>query len=358
MDFMAITPIEFFWVIGAFGIPIIVGFVVASCVGVIAKRGGEQSGRFAQAISMPIQLFGWLGGFYWASIVVRRLKFDWNDQIIWSKVDQGAMALATLAGFFLAYRLLLHAARLANLSAIGDRASLLLIRKIVTALFAVLAAITVLGQFGINIGPVLASLGVAGLAVALGLQDTISNYFAGLWILLDKPFQPGHRVRLESGQQGTVETIGWRTTRLIDGEKLAIVPNTRLTTTVVVNEPDQPSYSTISVEWGVAYGNDLSLVEALAERLAKSVLFNMLGQGVDSSVRVHFYEFGESNVLFRLTVKCKVRCNEADLQHELIKALHKGFMAGNIRVNFPTRQIITVSGQDDHPQSMQTGDVI
>lgn len=66
----------------------------------------------------------------------------------------------------------------------------------------------------LGISPLLTALGVGGLAVALALQDTLSNLFAGLHILRERSIRVGDSIRLESGQEGYVEDTTWRTTRV------------------------------------------------------------------------------------------------------------------------------------------------
>ena len=93
--------------------------------------------------------------------------------------------------------------------------------------------LVLLQTFGVQIGPVLATLGVGGLAVGLALQDTLANVFAGIRILAARKIRPGDAVRLETGQEGTVEDIGWgQTTIRQAGGDIVIVPNNRLATSI------------------------------------------------------------------------------------------------------------------------------
>src|SRR5205823_797479 len=86
------------------------------------------------------------------------------------------------------------------------------------------------------ITPLLTALGIGGLAVSLALQDTLSNFFAGIYVLLDKPIRIGDTVKLESGHEGTMLAIGWRTTRLrnTSGE-IIVVPNNKVVQSVLLN---------------------------------------------------------------------------------------------------------------------------
>ncbi|HEY3198305.1 MAG TPA: mechanosensitive ion channel domain-containing protein [Nitrospirales bacterium] len=110
----------------------------------------------------------------------------------------------------------------------------------------IVGALVLLGSLGVSITPMVTALGIGGLAISLALQDTLSNFFAGLHLLIEKPIRPGDFVKLEWGQEGYVATIGWRTTRLrMMSNDLIIVPNNKLTQSVVINysrlHPERPA---------------------------------------------------------------------------------------------------------------------
>lgn len=89
---------------------------------------------------------------------------------------------------------------------------------------------------GISITPLLATLGVGGLAVALALQDTLANFFAGVHILVERPIAVGDYVRLTEDEQGTVSDIGWRTTRLLTtANNIVVIPNKTITSGNLLN---------------------------------------------------------------------------------------------------------------------------
>ena len=91
-----------------------------------------------------------------------------------------------------------------------------------------------LDLIGISITPILASLGIGSLAVALALQDTLTNFFSGLYVAIDKPVKINDLIRLETGQEGTVMDIGWRSARLRTKENnVIIIPNSKLTSSVI-----------------------------------------------------------------------------------------------------------------------------
>jgi small-conductance mechanosensitive channel len=96
--------------------------------------------------------------------------------------------------------------------------------------------LVLLNFLGISITPMLTALGVGGLAVALALQDTLANFFAGLHILIERPIALGDYVRISADEEGTVTDIGWRTTRLLTTtNSVIVIPNKNLTNSNLVN---------------------------------------------------------------------------------------------------------------------------
>jgi small-conductance mechanosensitive channel len=138
---------------------------------------------------------------------------------------------------------LVTAAVLANTVAVhGRRYSMSfavagLSRTLINVVVFSIGALLVLDQvFQLKITPILTALGVGGLAVALALQDTLANFFAGVHILIEEPMVVGDFIRLSSGEEGVVRDIGWRTTRILAaGNNMTVIPNTKITTSTLTN---------------------------------------------------------------------------------------------------------------------------
>ncbi|MCX6606594.1 MAG: mechanosensitive ion channel [Acidobacteria bacterium] len=126
--------------------------------------------------------------------------------------------------------------------------------------------------WGVSITPVLTALGVGGLAVALALQDTLSNIFAGVHLLVEAPITVGNYVRLGADEEGTVTDIGWRTTRIQTGSNSTIIiPNKSITNGVILNY-DLPELRVGTfVPILVAYHADLALVEQICLEVAATI---------------------------------------------------------------------------------------
>ena len=93
-----------------------------------------------------------------------------------------------------------------------------------------------LESLGVPVAPLLTTLGIGSLAVALALQDTLANFFAGLHLLADRPVRPGDYIKLHEGEEGFVETIGWRSSRLrTTKNNIVVVPNQKLSQAILTN---------------------------------------------------------------------------------------------------------------------------
>ena len=142
-----------------------------------------------------------------------------------------------------------------------------------------LGLLVLLGYLGISITPALTALGVGGLAVALALQETLSNFFAGVLILIESPIQVGDFIKLSSGEEGTVSDIGWRTTRMIMGvNNIIVIPNSKITSSILINHSLPTRMMVTEIEIPVSHAADLDLVTRLAHEAAAEAI--EAGEGV------------------------------------------------------------------------------
>ncbi|MFQ6675809.1 MAG: mechanosensitive ion channel family protein [Fidelibacterota bacterium] len=184
---------------------------------------------------------------------------------------------------------------------------------------------------GISIAPLLTALGIGGLAVSLALKDTLSDFFAGLHILLSRKLKPGDFVELDSGEKGYVENISWRNTTVKDRlNNLIVIPNSN----------DVPVKDLlVRVECGVSYDSDLDKVERVALEVARDVMSTVPGGVPDAEPRMRFRDFGESSINFRVSLWAADYRGRMRVKHEFIKRLHRRFNEEGITIPFPIRTI-------------------
>ncbi len=179
----------------------------------------------------------------------------------------------------------------------STRESLLsLVNSVLRVAWVVLAALYILNLWGIEIGPLLAGLGIAGLAVALALQPTLANVFSGISILLDKSVKVGDLIYLDSETKGRVLQVGLRSTRILTFDnELVIVPNTKLADSKIQNVALPEKKSRAVIPFGVAYGSDIEKVKKLILGEVKKV--NHFIPEPEPNVR--FVEMANSSLNFK-----------------------------------------------------------
>lgn len=275
---------------------------------------------------------------YVLTLQLRALDEQFARQLDWATVDIWIKSLATVVGFMALHRAVHRAVELAPPALDASARSLL--TKISAAVIFGIAAVTVLSLFKVDVGPLLASLGVIGIAVALALQDTLGNYFAGITLAIDKPLRPGDYVRMDGGVEGFVETIGWRSTRIKPfSESVVIIPNSKLATSILTNNYYPDNGARVYVDCGVAYSSDLAQVEAVCVAVAKEVSAGTTGGDPEFEPLVRFKTFGDSNIQFTVILRATDFDASFLLKHEFIKSLHQRFREEGIAISYPVREI-------------------
>jgi small-conductance mechanosensitive channel len=202
------------------------------------------------------------------------------------------------------------------------------------------ALIIILGQLGQEIGPLIAGLGVAGLAVALALQDTLANFFAGFYILADKPIKAGDFVQLAEGQEGYVQEIGWRSTKIRTlTSNLIIIPNAKLAQSIVTNYSLPAEKTGVVIPVSVAYGSDVEKVERVLLDVAKRVVRASPVAAKDFEPQARFSSFGESSLDFKVILQAEHFVKQYELATQFRKELLRRFRKERIEIPFPVRTV-------------------
>lgn len=198
----------------------------------------------------------------------------------------------------------------------------------------VLGLLTLLQMvFDVDIRAILAALGVGGLAVALALQDTLSNLFAGFYVSVARQVRIGDFVKIDAGQSGYVQDIGWRSTTLKDlGGSLIFIPNNKLAQSIVTNYnlPQRPIGIGITVP--VTYDADPSQVERLLTEVGSSAIGQVPGLLKDPAPSAKFIPgFGKTSMDFTLDCHVAEFADQYLVQHELRKRIHRRFREEGVR---------------------------
>ena len=220
------------------------------------------------------------------------------------------------------------------------------IRRVIRPVIYAAGALTALGTAGVSITPLLAGLGIGGLAVALAVQPTLSNLFAGTYLAGEGDLNEGDFIEMDGGgPAGFVVDVGWRATRIRDRfNNIILIPNSKLIESVVTNYQSRNAAVTVIVECGVSYESDLARVERVAKDAALSAR-NDLDEAVDDfEPAILFTAFGESNVDFVTVMQATDRTASFAVKHEVIKRIHAAFEREGIVINYPVRRLIGEGG--------------
>lgn len=199
----------------------------------------------------------------------------------------------------------------------------------------------ILNSMGISITPILATLGVGGLAVALALQDTLSNLFSGFHIAIARQIRIGDYIKLDTGEEGYVTDINWRTTKIkMLPNNVVLVPNEKLTKAIVTNYYLPDKEMAVLVNIGVHYNSDLKKVETVTCAVAKEIMRGVSGgvPGFDPFIR--YGGFGDFSINFTVILRAKEFVDQYLIKHEFIKKLHEQYNKEGIVIPYPIRSII------------------
>ncbi len=226
-----------------------------------------------------------------------------------------------------------------------------LLRGLLRGLVIVIGGLIVMSSFGISITPLIASLGIGSLAVALALQPTLENFFSGIQLLADKPIRVGDYIELDSGEQGFVEKIGWRSTWIkMLPNNVVIMPNSKLAQSKIINYYYPEKQLSVPVEVGVHYDSDLEHVERVTLEVARETLNSHKWGVPEYDTFVIFTSFDNSSINLTVMLRAQEYFNRFFIRSEFIKALHKRYAQEGIVIPYPISAInLRQEGGDSHP---------
>lgn len=216
-----------------------------------------------------------------------------------------------------------------------------LVFTLINVVIYLLGFLVALDSIGVSITPLLASLGVGSLAVGLALQDTLGNLFSGFYLYVDRPIAIGDWIRLENGIEGQVVAIGWRSTHLLmPQENMVVIPNSKLSGSMVTNFSLPIQGTGFTIPLGVGYESDLEetekvLIQAVGRVVARMPSF--FDEGGQPTVR--FTKFGESSIDLTLGVRSRSFPDQAIIRHEVIKEVKASLAQAKIDIPYPQRVV-------------------
>lgn len=224
----------------------------------------------------------------------------------------------------------------------GTRRGVSLVTNVARVVVASVGLVYVLDLLGLPIRTIIGALGIGGLAIGLALQDTLTNFFAGLRILMAGKIRPGDFIRLDNGLEGTVHDITWsQTTVLQPPNNLVLVPNSKLAASVTVNFSLPDHAQNFTVPLVVSRENDLEKIEKVTMQVARETLRVVEEAVPDFEPRVRFDGFGDSGINLNVVLRARHYDMRGRILHEFTKKLMARYLAEGISLATPLRAVIT-----------------
>lgn len=222
-----------------------------------------------------------------------------------------------------------------------DGLSASLLSNVAKTAILVLGTLILLQTVGIEITPILTTLGIGGIAVGLALQDTLANLFSGFYLIISKQVRTGDYVKLDnSGHEGYVTDITWRNTTIKElSNNVIIVPNSKLASAIFTNYHLPVKEITLTMNVGVGYDSDLEQVERVTVKVAKEVMQEIAPELIANEPYIRFNEFADFSINFTLYMRVNEFFDQRMARHLFIKKLHKRYQKEGIKIPFPIRDI-------------------
>lgn len=215
-------------------------------------------------------------------------------------------------------------------------------------------ALVVLNYYGISIAPIVTAMGVGGMAVALGVRETLENIFAGLQLIISKQIRVNDYIKLSTGDEGKVTDINWRFITIMPANEgsVVVIPNKVIAGAVSTNYSMPRDDIVVIVPIGVSYESDLEKVERVSVEVARNLMIEVDGyepsfdsDGVDKNPLapcVRYQQFNDSSIDFNVIMHVTKFTNQYLLKHEFIKKIMERYREEHIDIPFPIRTIVTL----------------
>ena len=216
-----------------------------------------------------------------------------------------------------------------------------ILKYVIRTIIYVIGGLVIMQVLGIPIAPILTALGVGGLAVALALQDTLSNLFAGLQILAAKNIHPGDYLKLENGDEGYIVDINWRSTTIRAlANRIIIIPNHKLASSVINNFSKPDKEIAVLIDVGVSYSSDLEKVEKVTIEVGAETLREVTGGVIEFQPFIRYNKFDAYSINFTVILRAKEFTDQYLIKHEFVKRLQKRYNQEGIEIPFPITTVL------------------
>lgn len=311
-------------------ISIIIGKIILKAT---KKTKTELDDLIINTIKWPVYYGIILGGLYFAiKLVFPQFSETVDMSIVTLSIIFGVWIVIKISDFVVkSYAIRMEKKKKVKL----DEEVLNLIQRLSKIFILVIGLLIILGQAGIEITPLLAGLGIAGLAIALALQDTLSNFFSGIYLIFDKPFKVGDRIQVD-GEFGEIIDVGLRTVRIRGLDNTLItIPNSLMAKTKIVNLSAPDLRIRVKLPIGVSYGSNVEKVKKVLLDIAKKEK-NVLKE---PKPIIRFKEFGDFSLNFYILFWVDDVRNKWSVIDKINSKIDSEFKKNKIQIPFPTRTV-------------------
>jgi small-conductance mechanosensitive channel len=327
------------WPAFAFGIATLVALLLRALLLTLLRRWADGWTALPQAIRLPSILWSIVLGL-WAGNEVAR-----QTESLPQRLFQQVGTLLEVA-VILSVTVTVSNALTTLVQGASERRALArpitgLGQSVVRGVVYIIGLLVLLGALGIQITPILTALGVGGLAVALALQDTLSNLFAGVHLLADKPIRVGDYVKLADSVEGHVVDIGWRSTRVRMLQNVVVtIPNKRVAESIITNYDMPESRMALLIRVSVDYGVDPDLVQRILLEEASEAAREVPGLLAEPGPTARLVPgFGEFSLDFTLACHIRSFMDQFVVQHELRRRILRRFALEGVRIPVQVRGV-------------------
>lgn len=334
-------PMEVVIPLAIFGVTFVVAWVVRRLVMRALRawneRADSRAGRiFYDALHGPTRI--------WALILAVHVAVQWSDVPERFAADAANLLLVLwiVSLTMMCVRFAGNLVRYYGDQVPGAMPVTTLSQNLAQIAVVILGALILLNHFNVSITPILTALGVGGLAVALALQDTLSNLFGGFYVAVARQVRPGDYIKLNTGEEGYVTDIGWRSTTLRAlAHNLVIVPNSKLAQAIVTNYSLPEKRCGTSVVVTVGYEQDPDAMEAMLLEVLKQAAEEVPGMLSDPAPGVGFDPgFGENGYSYSLGFQVAEFADQVRVRNEVRRRVVRRLRAENIEVPYAMRTVV------------------
>jgi len=223
-------------------------------------------------------------------------------------------------------------------------------KNLLRVIFFIVGLLLILDNLGFSLTALWTTLGIGSVAVALALKDTLANFFAGVYIVIDRPILPEDYVKLENGEEGYVEEIGWRSTRIRTlTNNIVVIPNARLSESIITNYNRPDPSLTITIPVTVSMKEEPSRVERILFDEVSRGLKEIEGAVKDFPPIVRFNPgIDEYGLSFKIFVRVRNFIDQYLVAHELRKRIFDRLKNEKIEIPYPVHTVYIKGEKDEH----------